>query len=99
MARRESARSVREGCFLEWRSPFGRVTAKHRRSADPAAPATFAIQLAARLLQVKFWAIRRALLPVSSQAMPWALLRANSRTKVKLFVHQLAKPPLLEPQD
>jgi len=62
------------------------VTAKQRRRADPAASATFAIQLATKLPQVKFSAIRRA------------LLRANSRRKVKLFVQQLAKPPLLEPQ-
>jgi hypothetical protein len=38
MARRESARSVRQDCFLpEWRSPFVRVMAKQRQSAARAA--------------------------------------------------------------
>jgi hypothetical protein len=92
MVRRESARSVQQGCFLrEWRSPFVQGTVKRRRCAVPAA----AMHLANLHWQAKCRATRQAL----SQAMPWALLGANSRTRVKLFVQQLAKPPLLEPQD
>jgi hypothetical protein len=38
MARRESAQSVQQDCFLpEWRSPFVRVKAKQRPCAVPAA--------------------------------------------------------------
>ena len=43
MARRESAHSARQGCFLpEWCSPFVRVMEKQLRSAVPAAVMHFA---------------------------------------------------------
>ena len=84
MARRESAQSVQQDCFLpEWRSPFVRVMAKQHRSAVPAA----VVHLAKQHWQAKSRAALQALLP------------ANSRTKVKLLVQQPAKPQLLEPQD
>ena len=84
MARPESARSVRRGCFLrEWRSPFVRVMAKQRRSAVPAA----VMHLAEPHWQANSRATRRALLP------------AGSRTKVKLLVQQPAKLQRLEAQN
>src|SRR5262245_24018125 len=84
MVRRESARSVRQDCFLpEWHSPFVQVTAKQRRSADPAT----VMHLVKPQWQAKSRATQRALLP------------ENSQPQAKLLVQLLAKPPLLEPQD
>jgi hypothetical protein len=79
MARRESARAVRQDCFLRERpSPFVPVMAKQRQFAAPAA----VMQLAKASWQAKSRARLRVLLP------------ANCRTKVMLLVPELARQPL-----
>jgi hypothetical protein len=97
MARWESARSVRQGCFLpEWRSPFGRVTAKQRQSAVPAA----VIHLPEPRWQAKSRVTPRAMLPAHSRVMRRALLQTKSPVKPNLVVWTAGwRPPLLGPQD
>jgi hypothetical protein len=83
MARRESAHSVRQDCFLpEQCSPFVPVMEKQRQSAAPEA----VMHLAKLRRQAK------------SQATPGTLLPGNCRTKVTLLVQQPAKPQLFELQ-
>ena len=97
MARRASARSVRQGCFLpEWRSPFVRVKAKQRQSAAQAA----VMQLAKPHWQAK----SRAMLPANSRAIRRVLLQANSRVKTADppspgLRREGWRPPLLGAQD
>ena len=93
MARRESARSVRRGCFLpELRSPFVPGMGKQRHCAAPAA----VMNLADLRWQAKPRAMYRANWLVARQV----LLREKSRPQAKLLVTAAGwRPPLLEPQD
>ena len=94
MARRESAHSVRQGCFHpEWCSPFVRVMAKQRRSVVPAAVmhlveprwqaksrATLSLPVQANSrVKTAGWRPPLLELPASSLAMERALSEANSR--------------------
>lgn len=93
MARRESAHSVRQDCFLrESCSPFAQVMAKQRRCAARA-------ELAMCEQQPNLPAKARAIPPGLLQANSLATrrqqrLRANSWTKPILLVQQPAKPLL-----
>jgi hypothetical protein len=79
MVRRESARSVLQGCFLrEWRSPFVQGTVKRRWCAVLAS----LMHLAKPHWQARNRATQRVLLP------------ASCSTKVTLLVQQPAKPRL-----
>lgn len=109
MARPESARSVRRGCFLrEWRSPFVRVMAKQRRSVVPAA----VTHLAAPHWQAKPRAMLRPLFQANSwvKTADWRPPLLGLPLKANLVVWTADppspglrrvgwRPPLLEPQD
>ena len=71
---------MRQECFLpEMRSPFGRVMAKQRQSAFPAA----VMLLAEPHWHAKFPAMCRALLPANSRVMRRMLLPANSQAPLE----------------
>ena len=98
MARRESARPVRQGCFLrEWCSIFVRVMAKQRQSAVPAA----VMHLAEPHRQAKFRATPRAILLANSpvKTADWRPPLLGLPVKVMLLVPQPAKPQRLEALD